>query len=145
MTHTINSQRKQFQLEDRAFDNLIDRSNLTEEWCLIATATRRYRGVFKNNVGYVHYLEIIQDRDNDLIRRDMLGDRDASESDEDGNVRYSRIGKTSGLKTYAILSRFASDEAIEEFYYLLKELGCGMLSVKNDISTKYGIDFLQEL
>lgn len=71
----------------------------------------------------------------------MVGDKDASERDIDGNFVYSGVGKTGGLKTFATLSQQADDEAIEKFYDWLKLLRKDMSAVKNKLTVRFDIDW----
>jgi len=123
------------------FHKKINNSSLTDEWKLVALATDIYRGRAKDINYFIKMFEAISNRDNQRIKLDMVGDKDASERDIDGNFVYSGVGKTGGLKTFATLSQQADDEAIEKFYDWLKLLRKDMSAVKNKLTVRFDIDW----
>jgi len=127
------------------FKEELNNSKLNEEYQLIAMATMVGRGWMKDTDGFITWVEAIEERDNVLIKQDLLGDKKAVEKDADGNVTYTQIGKTAGLKTYATLSKDATDEQIQKFYDWLKLLKKKMPQVKEKMTLRYSIDWLKAI
>jgi len=145
MKNVVERQRAFYANDIDKFYAKLDGSKLTDEFKLIATATRVHRGKMKDVNHFIKMLEIIQTRDNSLIRRDLMKDKAASHVDDNGNFTYSGIGKTAGLKTYAILSMDATDEQIVWFYRALKRLKKPMAQIIAKMEVCYGLDFRKDI
>ncbi len=145
MKNVIERQRDFYAKDIDKFYGLLDGSKLTDEFKLIATATRVHRGKMKDIPHFIRMLEIIQTRDNALIRRDLMKDKAASHVDDNGSFTYSGIGKTAGLKTYAILSMDVTDEQIEWFYRALKRLKKPMAQIIDKVEVRYGLNFRKDI
>lgn len=113
---------------------------LNEEWQLIALRFLMYRGAMSDVDVHLRRFKICQDRDNVLIKRDISGDRRSAYKDE-STYTYSGIGKTCGLGTLAILSKYASDEQISYFYDHIKgSEKISMRKMKDKFLNDFGID-----
>ncbi len=145
MKNVVERQRDFYHRDLDKFYGSLDGSKLSDEFKLIATATRVHRGKMKDVEHFIKMLEIIQGRNNDLIRKDLMKDKAASHIDENGNFTYSGIGKTAGLKTYAILSMDATDEQIKWFYRALKTLKKPMAQIIVKMESRYGLDFKKDI
>lgn len=141
----LRKQREYYQKQLEDFETTLVFSELSEEYSMIAMATMVHRGRMKDVNHFIKMLQIIQDRDSDLIRKDLLGDKKASEKDENGNFIYTGIGKTAGLKTYAVLSMDADDEQIEWFFTALKKLKKPMVEIQNKMLKRWDIDFKRKI
>ena len=123
----------------------LELSNLNYEYKMVALSVAHYRGMIGDIKTFISMLTIIQNRNHDRIKKDIRSDKFASEKDDSGNFIYTGVGKSAGLKTYAILSKYASDEAIDWFYFVLKDMDKSMKEVKAIMLAKYNIDFTKDI
>lgn len=116
------------------------KAGLSEKWTAISLNSMFHRGFMKDVDTHVRRLKMCQDRDNPIITKEFLGDMKAS-INEDGHYKYSGVGKTAGIETWAILAKYATDEVIEKFYDLLKNKDKSMRETKRILSEDYSFNF----
>lgn len=117
------------------------KAGLSEDWLAISLNSMYNRGFMKDMDTHIRRLVLCQNRDNDMITKEFLGDGRASKKDN-GSYFYSGTGKTAGIETWAILAKCATDEQISRFCSMLKEDKVSMRTVKNRFRENFGIDFL---
>ncbi len=138
-------QRAAFKKQIKIVYKAIDKSQMSEEWMLIANGFIHHRGMFSDVDTYIKWFEILSDRNNERIKQSILNDKLSSVTDEFGYFEYSTVGKDAGLGTYVVLSLDATDKGIRRFFKLLKEDKRSMTYVKTSMTEATGIDFKREI